>query len=100
MVWFSAGLGTLCLNLNPEVQLRFRCKPSAPELQDLIWAKHGKRNQKHFPAKSPNLWFRFRFGQNGFLLHLEPEPQVQFGFTPGSGGSQTGPQTIYFVWRD
>jgi len=56
-VHFSVGSGTLklCLNLNPEVQLRFGCEPSAPEVQDLIWAKYGKRSQKIFPAKSLNL---------------------------------------------
>jgi len=109
MVWFSAGLGTLCLNLNqhlwvrssllpnlnPEVRLRCGCKPSAPEVQGLNWAKYGKRSQKKFPAKSLNSWFRCRFGQNSHLLHLEPEPWVWFGFAPGSAGSWTGPQTVY-----
>jgi len=108
VVQFSAGLGTLCLNLNlhlwfqsslllnlnPEVQLRFRCEPSAPEVWDLIWAKYGKRSQNFFPVKSPNLWFRCRFGKNCCLPHLKPEPRVWFKFTPGSVGSQTAPWTV------
>ena len=107
-VQFGVGLGTLCLNpnphlwiwssllpdLNPEVRLRCMCELGAPEVRGLNWAKYGKGSQKKFPAKSLNLWFRCRFSQNSHLLHLEPEPQVQFRFAPGSAGSQTGPQTI------
>jgi hypothetical protein len=85
-VQFSAGSGTKCLNLNPEIWLRFECKPSVPEVQNLIWAKYGKRSPKNFPANSPNLWFRCRFSQNGHLPHLKPEPWVQFRFTSSSGG--------------
>ena len=55
VVWFGAGLGTLCLNLNPEVWLRCGCKPGAPEVWGLKWAKYGKRSKKKNPAKSPNL---------------------------------------------
>ena len=57
VVQFGVALGTLCLNLNPEVQLRFGCKPSTPEVQNLICAKYGKRSQKNFPAKSLNLGY-------------------------------------------
>ena len=60
-VRFGAGLGTLCLNLNlhlwvrssllldlnPEVWLRCGCKPGAPEVWGLNWAKYGKRSQKN-----------------------------------------------------
>ena len=60
-VRFGAGSGTKCLNLNPhlwvwsrplpnlnpEVRVRFGCKPGAPEVRDLIWC-HG-----HFLFSSP-----------------------------------------------
>jgi hypothetical protein len=63
------GLGTLCLNLNPhlcvwssplpnlnpEVWVQFRCKPSAPEVQDLIWVKYGNRSHNFFPSEFLNL---------------------------------------------
>ena len=108
-VQFGAGSGTLCLNLNPhqrvrssllpdlnpEVRLRCGCEPGAPEVRGLKWAKYGKRSQKQFPGKSPNLWFRCRFGPNSHLPHLEPEPRVRFRFAPGSAGLRTRPRTVY-----